>query len=128
MYKGPVPRSHAHELPKKVRALGLKHALSSKVKSGAFVVVDSVSLDDHKTKALRAKIAKLGWGRTLLIDGTEPNENFVRAASNIPEFDVLPSQGANVYDIIRRDTLVVTRAGVDALTARLAGATVAAEG
>lgn len=128
VYKGPVVRSHAHDLPKKVRALGLKHALSSKAKAGSLIVIDTASLDDHKTKALKAKLDKLGWGRTLLIDGSEVNENFRRAVSNIPEFDVLPSQGANVYDIVRRDTLVVTRAGVDALTARLAGATAAAEG
>ena len=128
IYKGPVVRSHGHDLPKKFRKLGLKHALSSKAKAGSLIVIDTASLDDHKTKALKAKLDKLGWGRTLLIDGSEVNENFRRAVSNIPEFDVLPSQGANVYDIVRRDTLVVTRAGVDALTARLAGATAAAEG
>lgn len=118
-YKGPKVRSHAHDLTKKVRAMGLRHALSAKVKGGQLVVLDAAKADDAKTKALQEKLAKLGWGRTLLIDGSEIDANFRLACSNIPEFDVLPSQGANVYDILRRDTLVITRAGVEALQARL---------
>lgn len=118
-YKGPKVRSHAHELTKKVRAMGLRHALSAKAKDGKLVVLDAASVSEPKTKALREKLEKLGWGRTLLIDGTEIEANFMRASGNIPEFDVLPSQGANVYDILRRDTLVITRAGVAALASRL---------
>ena len=119
-YKGPKVRSHAHDLTKKVRTMGLRHALSAKAVAGQLVVLDVAKTDEPKTKALQAKLEKLGWGRTLLIDGAEIDANFKRAAGNIPEFDVLPSQGANVYDILRRDTLVVTRAGVEALQARLA--------
>ena len=118
-YKGPKVRSHAHELTKKVRAMGLRHALSAKAKEGQLIVLEDAKAEDPKTKALREKLQKLGWGRTLVIDGPEIDENFKRASSNIPEFDVLPSQGANVYDILRRDTLVITRAGVEALQARL---------
>ncbi|MCI4662112.1 MAG: 50S ribosomal protein L4 [Neomegalonema sp.] len=119
-YKGPKVRSHAHDLPKKIRAMGLRHALSSKAKAGSLVVLDAAQSADHKTKALREKIEKLGWGRTLIIDGPELDVNFARAAQNIPELDLLPSQGANVYDILRRDTLVITKAGIAALEARLA--------
>ena len=117
--KGPVPRSHAHDLPKKVRKLGLKLALSAKLKAGALIVLDEAKLDEGKTRILAEKIVKLGWKRALLIDGAEPDVNFVRAARNLEDVQVLPSQGANVYDILRRDTLVITRAGIEALEARL---------
>lgn len=120
VYKGPTPRSYEHDLPKKVRAMGLKHALSSKAKEGQLFVIDEAKADEPKTKALRQKLEKLGWGRrTLVIDGAEVDANFLRASGNIQDFDVLPSQGANVYDILRRDTLVITKAGVEALSARL---------
>jgi large subunit ribosomal protein L4 len=118
IYKGPTPRSHAHELPKKVRRLGLKHALSAKAKSGALVVIDDAA-SDGKTKTLAKQVRDLGWKRALIIDGAEINADFARAAANIEGVDVLPSVGANVYDILRRDTLVLTRAGVEALEARL---------
>ncbi|MEZ5777754.1 MAG: 50S ribosomal protein L4 [Paracoccaceae bacterium] len=118
-YKGPVPRSHAHDLPKKFRALGLKHALSAKAGAGQLVILDSIEMKEGKT-AILAKVAKeLGWKRVLIIDGADVNENFARAAANIPGLDVLPSIGANVYDILKRDTLVLTKAGVEALEARL---------
>jgi len=118
VYKGPVPRSHAHDLPKKIRALGLKMALSAKARSGALVVIDSAE-SDGKTAALARQVKGLGWKRALVIDGAETNAAFARAAANIEGLDVLPSRGANVYDILRRDTLVLTRAGVEALEARL---------
>jgi large subunit ribosomal protein L4 len=118
-YKGPTPRSHAHDLNKKVRALGLKHALSAKAGAGNLIVLDSAMLSEPKTKALAEKLKGLGWKRALVIDGAELNENFARAAQNIEGLDVLPSQGANVYDILRRDTLVLTKAAVEALEARL---------
>ncbi len=116
---GPLVRSHAHDLPKKVRKLGLKCALSAKAKAGQLIVLDSASSDDAKTKALAAKFEKLGWQSVLVIDGPELNEGFARAARNIPRVDVLPQQGANVYDILRRDTLVLTRGAVEHLEARL---------
>lgn len=119
-YKVPVPRSHAHELPKKVRKLGLKLALSSKAKEGRLVVLDRAALEEPKTKALAQKVSKLGWGRTLVIDGPEIEANFARAARNLETLQALPSQGANVYDILKHDLLVVTRAGLEALEARLA--------
>lgn len=118
--KGPVVRSHAHDLPKKVRALGLKMALSAKAKSGDLVIVDQLLMDDAKTKALAMKIEKLGWSKALVIDGLEVNENFSRAAQNLDALRVLPSIGANVYDILNHKTLVLTKAGVEALEARLA--------
>ncbi|MFD1343340.1 50S ribosomal protein L4 [Litorisediminicola beolgyonensis] len=118
IYKGPTPRSHAHDLPKKVRALGLKLALSAKAKAGSLVVIDTAD-SDGKTKTLAKQVRDLGWKRALVIDGSSVNENFARAASNIEGLDVLPSIGANVYDILRRDTLVLTKAGVEALEARL---------
>lgn len=119
VYKGPTPRSHAHDLPKQVRALGLRHALSAKAKAGELVIIDSASMDAPKTAAL-AKVAKdLGWKRVLIIDGAEVNENFALAARNIETIDVLPSMGANVYDILKRDQLIITKAGVEALEARL---------
>lgn len=117
--KGPVPRSHAHDLPKKVRKLGLKLALSAKARDGKIVVLDKAELDEGKTKALKAGLEKLGLRRALVVDGSEIQANFARAARNIADVDVLPSQGANVYDILRRDTLVLTKAGVEALEARL---------
>jgi len=115
---GPVVRSHEFGLQKKVRRLGLKTALSAKQAEGKLVVVDEARLDEAKTKALRARVAALGWGAVLIIDGAV-NENFARAARNLPKVDVLPEQGANVYDILRRDTLVLTRAAVQQLEARL---------
>ncbi len=118
-YKGPTPRSHAHDLPKKVRALGLKHALSSKALSGNLVILDSIEFKEAKTGALAKVVKELGWKRVLIIDGAAINENFARAARNIEGIDVLPSMGANVYDILKRDTLVITKAGLEALEARL---------
>ena len=118
-YKGPTPRSHAHDLTKKFRILGLKHALSSKAASGNLVILDTAELKEAKTGALAKALKNLGWKRTLVIDGAEVNENFARAAANIQDLDLLPSIGANVYDILRRDTLVITKAGVEALEARL---------
>ena len=117
--KGPVPRSHAHDLPKKVRALGLKMALSAKARAGELKVIDQASLAEPKTKALAAAAEKLGWGKALVIDGAEVDGNFARAARNIEGLVVLPSQGANVYDILNHKTLVLTKAGVEALEARL---------
>lgn len=119
IYKGPTPRSHAHNLTKKFRALGLKHALSAKVAAGELVILDDAVLKEGKTKELASVIKDLGWKRALVIDGAEVNENFARAARNIDGLDVLPSAGANVYDILRRDTLVLTKAAVEALEARL---------
>lgn len=118
-YKVPTPRSHAHDLPKKFRALGLRHALSAKAISGNLVILDTAVMAEAKT-ALLAKAAKeLGWKRVLVIDGADVNENFAKAARNIEGLDVLPTMGANVYDILKRDTLVITKAGVEALEARL---------
>ena len=116
---GPVVRDHAFGLPKKVRRLGLRTALSAKAADGKLVVIDQAKLDAPKTKSLVAKLAKLGWESALVIDGPEIDANFRRAASNIPQFDVLPQQGANVYDILRRDTLVLTKAAIEHLEARL---------
>ncbi len=118
-YKGPTPRSHAHDLNKKFRALGLKHALSAKAGAGELIVIDEAKLAEGKTKLLAQALKGLGWKRALVIDGAEVNANFARAARNIEGIDVLPSVGANVYDILRRDTLVLTKAGVEALEARL---------
>ncbi|QRZ13615.1 50S ribosomal protein L4 [Paracoccus methylovorus] len=119
VYKGPTPRSHAFDLPKKVRALGLKHALSAKASAGELVIVESLNIAEAKTAAVAKAVKENGWKRVLVIDGAEVNENFARAARNLEGVDVLPSMGANVYDILRRDTLVLTRAGVEALEARL---------
>ncbi len=119
VYKGPVPRSHAHDLPKKFRKLGLRHALSAKARAGELVVIDAAELEEARTKILAKAVKDLGWKRALVIDGAEVNENFARAARNIEGIDVLPSIGANVYDILRRDTLVLTKAAVEALEARL---------
>ena len=119
VYKGPTPRSHAHDLTKKFRALGLKHALSAKAKAGNLVVLEAADLAEAKTKLLATAAKELGWKKVLVIDGAEVNENFLKAARNIEGFDVLPSMGANVYDILKRETLVITKAGVEALEARL---------
>ena len=118
VYKGPTPRSHAHDLPKKVRILGLKHALSAKAKEGALVILDKATASG-KTAELAKQVKDLGWKRTLVIDGAEVNNEFVQAARNIEGLDILPTIGANVYDILKRDTLVLTKAGVEALEARL---------
>jgi large subunit ribosomal protein L4 len=115
---GPVVRSHAIDLPKKVRALALRHALSAKAKDGGIIVVDRVSVEDGKTKTLRDSFGKLGLDNALIIDGAEIEGNVRLAARNIPNIDVLPVQGINVYDILRRHKLVLTRAAVDALEAR----------
>lgn len=119
VYKGPTPRSHAHDLPKKIRALGLKHALSSKLASGKLIIVDNLDMSSPKTKALAEASKKLGVKKALFIDGEAVNENFALAAANLNTIDVLPSQGANVYDILRRDSLVLTKAAVEKLEARL---------
>ncbi len=118
IYKGPTPRSHGHELTKKFRKLGLRHALSAKMKAGAIVIIDE-AMSDGKTAALAKQISSLGWKRALIIDGASVNENFLQAARNIEGLDILPSMGANVYDILKRDTLVITKAGIEALEARL---------
>jgi large subunit ribosomal protein L4 len=118
VYKGPTPRSHGHELPKKVRVLGLKHALSAKAKAGELVVIDA-AVSDGKTSALAKMVSNLGWKRALIIDGAAVNENFAQAARNIEGLDILPTMGANVFDILKRDTLVITKAGLEALEARL---------
>lgn len=115
---GPVVRSHAIDLPKKVRALALRHALSSKVKSSNLVILEDTKVDAPKTKALKEAFAKLGLKSVLFIDGAEVNENFALAARNIPNVDVLPVQGINVYDILRREKLVLTKAAVESLEAR----------
>jgi len=115
---GPVVRSHAIDLPKKVRALALKHALSAKAKDGGIIVIDKVSVTDGKTKDLAARFEKLGLINALIIDGAELEVNVRLAARNIPNIDVLPVQGINVYDILRRRKLVLTKAALDALEAR----------
>jgi 50S ribosomal protein L4, bacterial/organelle len=117
---GPVVRSHAFDLTKKFRALALRHALSSKAKSGALVVVDSVSLTEAKTAALRANFEKIGLKNALVIAGAEVDEKFALAARNIPNIDVLPNAGLNVYDVLRRQTLVLTKDAVEAINARFA--------
>ena len=116
---GPVVRSHAFGLQKKVRRLGLKIALSAKQDEGKLVVIDTAHVGEAKTKVLRARLAALGWNSALIIDGSVVEENFARATRNLPRVDVLPQQGANVYDILRRDTLVLTREAVRHLEARL---------
>ncbi len=115
---GPKPRSHAIELPKKVRALALRHALSAKAKDGGLVVIDKAEATEPKTAKMRKSLEKLGLSSALIITGAEINPNFAMAARNIPNIDVLPVQGINVYDILRRDKLVLTRAAVEALEAR----------
>ncbi|MFP5296711.1 MAG: 50S ribosomal protein L4, partial [Alphaproteobacteria bacterium] len=115
---GPVVRDHGFSLPKKVRALALKHALSSKAKAGDLVVVDTVSVKEPKTAKLREQFGKLGWNKALIIAGPEVDANFGLAARNIPHIDVLPNAGLNVYDILRADKLVLTKAAVEAIEAR----------
>ena len=115
---GPVVRSHATDLPKKVRALALKHALSAKAKDGGLIVIDNAQLEAAKTKALLGHFSGLGLTNALIIDGAELHNGFATAARNIPNIDVLPIQGINVYDILRRQKLVLTKAAVDALEAR----------
>jgi large subunit ribosomal protein L4 len=115
---GPVVRSHAHDLPKKVRALALKMALSDKAKSEKLIVLAEASAKEPKTKALAERLARLGLANALIIGGAQIEDNFRLAARNIPAIDVLPVQGINVYDILRRDTLVLTKAAVEALTER----------
>ena len=117
---GPTPRSHAIDLPKKVRALALKHALSSKAKSGSLIVVDNVNQAEAKTQALLATFGKLAWTNALIIDGAAVDQNFALAARNIPHIDVLPIQGINVVSILKRDKLVLTKAALEALEARFA--------
>ena len=118
---GPTPRSHATELPKKVRQLAMRMALSGKAAAGKLVILDAVSAKSHKTKPMAEALTKMGFESALIIGGKEVDANFARATSNIPKIDVLPVQGANVYDILRRDTLVLTKDAVDELTARLKG-------
>ena len=115
---GPHTRSHAIGLPKKVRALALRHALSAKAKDDGIIVIEALSVKEAKTKALRSQFAKLGLSNALIIDGAEVDAGFRLAARNIPHIDVLPVQGINVYDILRRHTLVLTKAAVEALEAR----------
>ncbi len=117
---GPTPRSHAIDLPKKVRALALKHALSSKAKAGSLIVIDSVAQKEAKTAALRTTFGKLEWANALIIDGANVDQNFALAARNIPNIDVLPVQGINVVSILKRDKLVLTKAALEALEARFA--------
>ncbi len=119
VYKGPTPRSHGHELTKKFRKLGLRHALSAKAAEGRLVIIDSIAMDAAKTSTLAKQVKEMGWKRALIIDGSDVDANFAQAARNIEGLDVLPSTGANVYDILKRDTLVLTKAGVEALEARL---------
>ncbi|HVY41770.1 MAG TPA: 50S ribosomal protein L4 [Hyphomicrobiaceae bacterium] len=117
---GPTPRSHAIDLPKKVRALALRHALSAKARAGELSVVDTLKTEAPKTASLRAQFGKLEWLNALIVDGAELDQNFALAARNIPQIDVLPIQGINVADILRRNRLVLTRAAVEALEARFA--------
>ena len=118
IYKGPTPRSHGHDLTKKFRVLGLKHALSAKAKAGELVIIDAAT-SEGKTAQLAKQVKNLGWKRALIIEGATVNEGFAKAARNIEGLDVLPTIGANVYDILRRDTLVITKEGIEALEARL---------
>lgn len=116
---GPTPRSHATDLPKKVRKLALRHALSAKAQDQSLFILEDAKLDTAKTSGLRDALAKLGFSNALFIDGAEVDANFLMAARNIPHIDVLPCQGANVYDILRREKLILTRAAVAQLEARL---------
>lgn len=115
---GPSPRSHAHDLTKKFRALGLRHALSAKAKAEELIVLENTSNGESKTKGLKAQLEKLGLHAALIVDGAEVNQEFGRAARNLPGIDVLPVQGINVYDILRREKLVLTKAAIEALEAR----------
>ncbi len=120
VYKGPTPRSHAHKLNRKFRKLGLRHALSAKFLAGETVILDHARLDSPKTRDLARAVDRLGWQRALVVDGASVDPNFALAARNLAGIDVLPGIGANVYDILRSKTLVITRAGLDALVERLA--------
>jgi len=115
---GPRFRSHETALNKKIRALGLRHALSAKAKDQALVVIDKAEVAGNKTKALAAAFARLGLSNALIIDGAQLNEGFAKAARSLPNIDVLPIQGINVYDILKRQKLVLTKAAVEALEAR----------
>ena len=115
---GPRFRSHETSLNKKVRALGLRHALSTKAKASEIIIIDKAEVKEAKTKYIQSAFAKLGWVNALIIDGATVNEGFANAARNIPNIDVLPIQGINVYDILRRKNLVLTKAAVEALEAR----------
>ena len=117
---GPVVRSHAFDLPKKIRAMALRHALSSKAKAGSLVIVDSLALKEAKTAGLREQLGKMGLINALVIGGVEVDTNFKLAARNIPNVDVLPNAGLNVYDVLRRQTLVLTKDAVEAINARFA--------
>ncbi len=121
---GPRVRSHAHDLPKKIRKLALAHALSSKAKAGDLIVLDAAAMDAPKTKELVAKLKGLELSNALIIGGTQVDENFAKAARNIPHIDVLPVAGLNVYDILRREKLVVTKDALEGISARFAGAKV----
>ena len=116
---GPTPRDHAHDLPKKVRRLALKMALSAKAADGKLIILDDAVAAEPKTKAVKAQFQGLGLNSALIVGGAEVDRNFALAARNIAQIDVLPIQGANVYDILRRDTLVLTKAAVEGLEARL---------
>lgn len=116
---GPRVRDHATKMPKKVRKLALKTALSAKAAEGRLVVVRGLNVGEAKTSSVAGALASLGWKSVLVLDGAVVNENFARAVRNIPGIDVLPTQGANVYDILRRDTLVLTEEAIGALEARL---------
>lgn len=116
---GPQPRSHAHDLPKKVRALGLKHALSAKARSEGILVLDAADGGEGKTRALKAKLDGLGLDNALVVDGPDVDQAFGRAARNLPNIDVLPVRGLNVYDILRRRKLVLTRAAIAGIEERL---------
>jgi large subunit ribosomal protein L4 len=118
---GPKPRSFAIDMPKKVRKLALKTALSAKVAEGKLVILDEAKAKDHKTKPMAAAMEKMGFSNALILAGKEVDTNFARATANLPRIDVLPTQGANVYDILRRDTLVLTKAAVEELTEKLKG-------
>ncbi len=118
---GPTPRSHATDLPKKFRALALKTALSSKAAAGKLIILDDAKAKDHKTKSMAVTLGKMGINSALFVTGMDVDVNFARATNNIPHVDVLPSQGANVYDILRHDILVLTKDAVAALTTRLSG-------
>lgn len=119
---GPLVRDHSVDMPKKVRALALKHALSAKARDEAIIVLDTVNGTDAKTKALAVQLSGLGLSNALIIGGTQVDENFGKAARNIPQIDVLPIQGINVYDILRRDKLVLTKDALEGLAARFDGA------
>ena len=116
---GPIVRDHSHKLPRKVRQMAMRSALSSKQADGKLIILEEATLDEPKTKDLAAKLSALGWSNVLIVTGAEVDGNLARAAANIANVDVLPQQGANVYDIIRRDTLVLTKGAVEHLQERL---------